>query len=145
MTANALAHHRLDVAAMWFQRAVVAVAELAYRYPGESVVRRRDARTEVLLATSGGTAEAGPAPHPRFFSGRLRPGIAAFDREIGRYGDTVSFGGVIGRVIAAWPSFALVGSYEILMQAARSRRLGPRQSASAAAGRESAAPTRGQR
>lgn len=49
----------------------MAVAELAYSYPGPSVVRHRDTGTDVLLATSGGTAEAGPAPHPHFFTGRL--------------------------------------------------------------------------
>jgi hypothetical protein len=49
----------------------VAVAELAYSYPGPSVVRRRDTGIDLLLATSGGTAEAGPVPHPHFFSGRL--------------------------------------------------------------------------
>lgn len=49
----------------------MAVAELAYSYRGPSVVRRRDTGTEVLLATSGGTAQAGPAPHPHFFSSRL--------------------------------------------------------------------------
>jgi hypothetical protein len=56
----------------------VAIAELAYSYPGHSVIRRRDIGTDVLLATSGGTAETGPVPHPHFFSGRLtEPGPAA--------------------------------------------------------------------
>ena len=49
----------------------MAVAELTYRYRTPSVVRGRDGSSEVLLATSGGVTEAGPALHPYFFSGFL--------------------------------------------------------------------------
>jgi hypothetical protein len=57
----------------------VTVAELAYRYPGPSVMRGHDdGRSEVLLATSGGVTGAGPADHPFFFSGLLTdPAVAA--------------------------------------------------------------------
>jgi hypothetical protein len=47
----------------------VTDAELAYRYPGPSVLRRVEAGSELLLATSGGVPEAGPALRPYFFSG----------------------------------------------------------------------------
>ncbi len=54
------------------------VAELAYQYEVPSVIRRGPAGTEVLLATSGGVTEAGPALHPYFFSGFLTdPTVAA--------------------------------------------------------------------
>jgi hypothetical protein len=49
----------------------MAVAELTYQYVRPSVVRQRDSGSEVLLATSGGVTEAGPALHPYFFSGFL--------------------------------------------------------------------------
>jgi hypothetical protein len=57
---------------------VVAPAELTYSYRGPSAVRQHDGSTELLLATSGGTTETGPALHPYFFSGFLtEPDIAA--------------------------------------------------------------------
>ena len=56
----------------------MAVAELAYWYPGPSVVRGHDdGRSEVLLATSGGVPGASPAEHPFFFSGLLTDPAAA--------------------------------------------------------------------
>lgn len=55
----------------------MTVAELAYRYRGSSVVRPTAAGTELLLATSGGVTEAGPALHPYFFSGFLTDPAAA--------------------------------------------------------------------
>ena len=56
----------------------MVVAELAYRYAGSSVVRCRGGGSEVLLATSGGVTEKGPARHPYFFSGFLAdPAVAA--------------------------------------------------------------------
>jgi len=58
--------------------AVVAVAELAYRYRMPSAVRRDAGGSEVLLGTSGGVTEAGPELHPYFFKGFLaEPGPAA--------------------------------------------------------------------
>jgi hypothetical protein len=57
---------------------VVAGTELAYRYQMPSRVRRDQDRSELLLGTSGGATEAGPAPHPYFFRGLLaEPGPAA--------------------------------------------------------------------
>ncbi len=55
---------------------------MAYQYPSASLVRRRDggdgsnngsggSGSELLLATSGGVTEAGPAIHPYFFSAFL--------------------------------------------------------------------------
>ncbi len=44
---------------------------MAYRYGSSSVVRDRGDGREVLLATSGGMTEVGPARRPRFFSGFL--------------------------------------------------------------------------
>jgi SWIM zinc finger len=56
----------------------VSSAELAYEYPGPSVVRPAGGMTEVVLATSGGGTQSGPARYPYFFSGRLaEPAIAA--------------------------------------------------------------------
>jgi len=56
----------------------VAVAELTYQYSAPSVVRQCAGATELLLATSGGVTEAGPALHPYFFSGFLTdPAVAA--------------------------------------------------------------------
>jgi SWIM zinc finger len=56
----------------------MAVAEMAYQYRMPSVVRSRGGGSELLLATSGGVTEAGPAVHPYFFSGFLTdPGEAA--------------------------------------------------------------------
>jgi len=58
--------------------AVVAVAELAYRYRTPSAVRYEVGRSEVLLGTSGGGTEVGPELHPYFFTGFLaEPGPAA--------------------------------------------------------------------
>jgi len=58
--------------------AVVAVAELAYRYRMPSAVRRDAGGSEVLLGTSGGVTEVGPELHPYFFKGFLaEPGPAA--------------------------------------------------------------------
>jgi hypothetical protein len=52
--------------------------ELAYRYRQPSAVRDTAAGAVVLLATSGGVTEAGPAAHPYFFSGFLTdPAVAA--------------------------------------------------------------------
>jgi hypothetical protein len=56
----------------------VAAADLTYSYREPSVVRQRDDGSEVVLATSGGVTEAGPALHPYFFSGFLtEPDVAA--------------------------------------------------------------------
>jgi hypothetical protein len=56
----------------------VAVADLTYTYREPSVVRQSSGGTELLLATSGGVTEAGPALHPYFFSGFLtEPNVAA--------------------------------------------------------------------
>jgi hypothetical protein len=56
----------------------VAAADLTYAYREPSVVRQRDDGSELLLATSGGVTETGPALHPYFFSGFLTaPDIAA--------------------------------------------------------------------
>ena len=53
-------------------------AELAYRYLAPSAVRRREDGSDVLLSTSGGVTDAGPAVHPYFFSGLLtEPAVAA--------------------------------------------------------------------
>ena len=53
-------------------------AELAYRYLAPSSVRRREDGSDVLLSTSGGVTDAGPAVHPWFFSGLLtEPAVAA--------------------------------------------------------------------
>jgi SWIM zinc finger len=49
----------------------VSGAELAYRYLAPSAVRRREDGSDVLLSTSGGVTDAGPAVHPYFFSGLL--------------------------------------------------------------------------
>jgi len=52
--------------------------ELAYRYLAPSSVRRRDDGCDVLLSTSGGVTDAGPAVNPYFFSGLLtEPAVAA--------------------------------------------------------------------
>jgi hypothetical protein len=57
---------------------LVADAELAYRYRSPSVLRPAEAGAELLLATSGGVTEAGPALRPYFFSGFLaEPAVAA--------------------------------------------------------------------
>ena len=56
----------------------VTVAEFAYSYGPGSVVRHRGDRDELLLSTSGGVTEAGPAVMPFFFSGFLAdPAVAA--------------------------------------------------------------------
>jgi hypothetical protein len=56
----------------------VAAADLTYTYREPSTVRQRDEGSELLLATSGGVTETGPALHPYFFSGFLtEPHIAA--------------------------------------------------------------------
>jgi hypothetical protein len=52
--------------------------ELAYRYQVPSLFRRGPDHSEVVLGTSGGVTEAGPALHPYFFRGFLaEPGPAA--------------------------------------------------------------------
>ena len=51
---------------------------MTYAYQVPSVVRRVGERSELLLETSGGRTEAGPAAHPYFFQGFLTdPGPAA--------------------------------------------------------------------
>jgi hypothetical protein len=50
---------------------------MVYQYRVPSVVRSRGDGSEVLLATSGGITEAGPARHPCFFSGFLTDPAAA--------------------------------------------------------------------
>jgi hypothetical protein len=56
----------------------VAVADLTYTYREPSVVRQSSGGTELLLATSGGVTEVGPALHPYFFSGFVtEPDVAA--------------------------------------------------------------------
>jgi len=53
-------------------------AELAYRYLAPSAVRPGRDRSDVVLSTSGGVTDAGPAVHPYFFSGLLtEPAVAA--------------------------------------------------------------------
>ena len=49
----------------------MVAAEVVDRYGSPSVVRGLDAGNEVLLATSGGVTEAGPALRPYFFRGFL--------------------------------------------------------------------------
>ncbi len=44
---------------------------MAYQYGAPSLVRDRAGGSEVLLATSGGVTQAGPVPHPYFYSGFL--------------------------------------------------------------------------
>ena len=52
--------------------------ELAYRYSTPSELRGGTGRSELVLATSGGLTETGPAAHPHFFSGLLtEPAVAA--------------------------------------------------------------------
>jgi hypothetical protein len=52
--------------------------DVAYRYPTASTLRSAGQGAELLLATSGGVTEAGPALHPYFFRGFLtEPGPAA--------------------------------------------------------------------
>jgi hypothetical protein len=49
-----------------------------YSYPAPSQLRAGRGQSELALATSGGVTEAGPAVHPRFFSGLLtEPAVAA--------------------------------------------------------------------
>jgi SWIM zinc finger len=56
----------------------VAVSEFAYSYGSPSVLRDRRGGQELLLSTSGGVTEAGPAAEPFFFSGFLAdPAVAA--------------------------------------------------------------------
>jgi len=56
----------------------VAGIELTYAYHASSLVRRAGDGSELLLATSGGLTEAGPAAHPCLFRGFLTdPGPAA--------------------------------------------------------------------
>lgn len=45
--------------------------ELTYEYRGSSLVRRAGEGSELLLGTSGGVTEAGPAAHPYLFKGFL--------------------------------------------------------------------------
>jgi hypothetical protein len=56
----------------------VSETEFVYLYDTPSALRGSAARRELALATSGGVTEAGPAVHPRFFSGLLtEPAVAA--------------------------------------------------------------------
>ena len=56
----------------------MAGIELTYAYRVSSVVRRGGGGSEVLLGTSGGLTETGPAAHPYLFEGLLTdPGPAA--------------------------------------------------------------------
>jgi SWIM zinc finger len=56
----------------------VSGTEFVYQYGGVSQVLQGGGRADVLLATSGGVTEAGPAAHPCFFSGLLtNPDVAA--------------------------------------------------------------------
>jgi len=56
----------------------VTGAELVYSYPTPSELRAAGGPSELVLATSGGVTEDGPAVHPRFFSGLLtEPAVAA--------------------------------------------------------------------
>ena len=56
----------------------MAGTELMYDYRVSSLVRRTGERSELLLDTSGGLTEAGPAAHPYLFKGFLtEPGPAA--------------------------------------------------------------------
>jgi hypothetical protein len=50
---------------------VITGVDQHYRYARPSAAAARSGRTDVVLSTSGGTASAGPAAHPRFFSGFL--------------------------------------------------------------------------
>jgi hypothetical protein len=50
---------------------VITGVDQHYRYSRPSTAAARAGRTDVTLSTSGGTASAGPAEHPRFFSGFL--------------------------------------------------------------------------
>src|ERR1700693_4033803 len=50
---------------------------MAYQYRAPSVVRSRGDGSEVLLTTSGGVTEEGPALHPYLFSGFLTDPAAA--------------------------------------------------------------------
>ena len=52
--------------------------EVVYSYRAPSELRAGAGPSELALATSGGVTEAGPAVHPRFFSGLLtEPAVAA--------------------------------------------------------------------
>jgi len=56
----------------------VSVAEFAYSYGSPSVLRDGRGGRELLLSTSGGVTEVGPAAEPFFFSGFLTdPAVAA--------------------------------------------------------------------
>jgi hypothetical protein len=56
----------------------VSGTELVYRYDIPSELRADAAQSELVLATSGGVTEAGPAVHPQFYSGLLtEPAVAA--------------------------------------------------------------------
>lgn len=56
----------------------VSGTEFVYLYDAPSELRGSAAGRELALATSGGVTEAGPAIHPRFFSGLLtEPAVAA--------------------------------------------------------------------
>jgi len=56
----------------------ITTVDVAYRYPTASTLRSAGHAAELLLATSGGVTEAGPALHPYFFRGFLtEPGPAA--------------------------------------------------------------------
>jgi hypothetical protein len=56
----------------------VSGTEIEYRYDIPSELRADTGRNELVLATSGGVTESGPADSPRFFSGLLtEPAVAA--------------------------------------------------------------------
>jgi len=56
----------------------VSGTEIVYRYDIPSELRADAGQSELALATSGGVTQAGPAVHPRFFSGLLtEPAVAA--------------------------------------------------------------------
>jgi SWIM zinc finger len=56
----------------------VSGTEIVYRYDIASGLQAGAGQGELVLATSGGVTEAGPAVHPRFFSGLLtEPAVAA--------------------------------------------------------------------
>lgn len=56
----------------------MTATELIYSYKVSSAIRRAGDRGELLLGTSGGLTEVGPAAHPYLFQGFLtEPGPAA--------------------------------------------------------------------
>jgi len=78
-----------------------------YSYTTPSALRRADGGGELALATSGGVTEAGPVPHPYFYSGFLaEPGpdalgmlaVSAIARA--RYFDASRWAYQAGRTLA---------------------------------------------